>query len=365
MQVPTFRYLRWFKERAPHARISLAQSGMGVPPESILPLHSLSWRLDVDDMDGYAPLQERIATHLGVSADRVAVLPGCTCATHLAARALIDEGDAVAVESPTYELLVRLAEMSGAQVRRLPRPPERSFQLSMELVEKTFMQGSSLLLLTVPHNPSGRMLGDLEVAELAALAENHDARILADEVYLDFFPRKLRSYPSLAAVSERFITTGSLTKTHGLANLRVGWAAGPPEVASAIRRLNEYYSDRIPAFDAQAAVLAFDRMEELLQRAHRVRETNWPILSAWAEGLQGVEVLDPGAGITAVLRIPEAIDSLALAEGILERDGVLVCPAEMFGSHGFLRISYGIDKPDLQEGLGAVKDALARAGQRV
>ncbi len=365
MQIPTFRYLRWFKERALHARIVLANRGMDAPPESLLPLHRMSWRLEIADTNGYRPLEERIAAHLGVTPDRVCVLPGCTCACHAAARALISPGDTVYVETPTYELLVRLAELSGAQVRRMARPPETGFSLSLGSLEEMLGEGITTILLTVPHNPSGRLLEEMQVAELAALAESHNLRILVDEVYLDFYPSPLRPYRSLAAVSDRFVTTGSLTKVHGLGNLRVGWVAGPPGVVDQVRRYQDYLSDRIPAFDAQAAVMAFDHMGALLDRAHALRQQNWPLVKSWADHLATARLLDPGAGITTILAIPEDIDSLALAEGIFEREGVLVSPAEMFGSHGFLRISFGIDRSDLEEGLKAVAQALQRAVQQV
>jgi len=362
MSIPAFRYLRWFKERAPRARISLAHSGMDAPPESVLPVHSLSWRLDLDDLDGYRPLEARVRHHLRLQPGQVCVVPGCTYATHVAARVLLTRpGSTAMVESPTYELLVRVCELSGAQVRRLPRPAGEGFAPRLERLEEAAREGLDLLIVSVPHNPSGRLLDPLQVPELVALAEAYDFRILVDEVYLDFHPVPQRPYRSLAGVSDRFVVTGSLTKVQGLANLRVGWVAGPPGVVDMVRRLHEYLADRIPAFDAQAAVLAFDHMDGLLGRAYAARDTNWPAVRSWAASHPALGLLDPGAGINVVVRFPESIDTLAFAEKLFDGEGVLVAPAEMFGSHSFLRLSYGIEPAMLAEGLRAIARAFDRS----
>lgn len=365
MTVPSFRYLRWYKQRAPRARISLAQSGMDTPPEAVFPVHNLSWRLEIPDTAGYDPLEQRVAHHLNLDAEQVVVVPGCTYATHVAARVLLEPGATAMVESPTYELLVRLPELCGAQTRRLPRPTDGNFELSLERLEEAARAGLDLLIISAPHNPSGRLLDPLQLAEVVALAEAYDFQVLADEVYLDYHPREVRTYGSLASASPRIVATGSLTKVHGLANLRIGWVAGAPEVINRVRRLHEYLADRVPAFDAQAAVLAFDSMPDLLERAYAARRSNWPLVRSWGGRQTGVDLLDPGAGINAVARIPEDIDALALAEKLFEREGVLVTPAEMFGSHSFLRISYGIEPGALEQGLDALGRALARASTQV
>lgn len=361
MNVPPFRYVRWFKERHPRARISLASSGMDTPPEAIFPVHRLSWRMDIHDSYGYEPLCQRVAHHLGLPPERIVVVPGCTYACHAAARAITPVGGTVLVESPTYDLMARLPELLGARLRRVRRRDSEDFRLMLGDLEACLEDPVDALYLTVPHNPSLRTLADDQLAELAALAEAHDFRILADEVYLDFFPPPLRPYRTLAAFSDRFIVSGSLTKVQGLANLRVGWVAGPSDLIERVRRFNEYLADRLPAFDSQAAVLAFDCMDALLDRAYRMRDENFPIVAAWADAHPAVELVDPGAGINTIVRIPEGIDTLALAEELLERDGVLVAPADMFGGKAFLRISFGIPPADLERGLEALGRALARA----
>ena len=358
--VPVFRYLRWFKERIGRARISLASSGMSLPPEDVFPIHSMEFTLALSEVVDHPPLRHAIAARLGVGEERVAVVPGCTYASHLAVRTLLEPGATAAVENPTYELLVRLAELSGARIRRIQRPLDQGFALPMDRIEEIFSEESGALLITAPHNPSGYLPTDAEVGELAALAEALDFHVMADEVYIDYHARPTRPYTSLAAVSDRFIVSGSLTKVQGLGNLRLGWIAGPPAFIERARRLNEYLADRVPAFDAQAGLLAFDCLEQLNARAHAVRRANWPLVQAWAGTRPGVGIVDCGAGINCVLQVDDGIDTLALAEDLLDREGVLLVPAEMFGGRGFLRLSFGVPRDALAEGLCALDRTLAR-----
>jgi aspartate/methionine/tyrosine aminotransferase len=358
--IPRFEYLNWVKERYPAVRINLSASGMPAPPESVVPLAEAGRALEIADTKGFEPLFRRIAAHLGVPKDRVLAVPGCTYAMHLATRAVVGPSDEAVLETPTYELLQRILEAHGARPVRFERRAADGFDVQVGEVARAVTPRTKAILLTSPHNPSGRLLSPAAVDGLARLAADRDLRVVADEVYLDFHPRNRRSYPSLAAVSERFVVAGSLTKAHGLSGLRLGWVAGPPDVIAEAWRWQEILADRVPALDAQAACVAFDRMTALQERAWAAYERGFPKVRAWAEG-QGLEILDPGAGITTLVRLPAGVDSHALATRLFEAARVLVPPGEMFGLPGWLRISFAIPDEALREGLDLVAAAIRQA----
>jgi aspartate/methionine/tyrosine aminotransferase len=358
---PRFEYLNWVKERYPRVRINLSSSGMPPPKDPVVPLSRAARALEIPDAKGFQPLFQRIAAHLGVSQDRVLAVPGCTYAMHLAVRSAVGPGEEALVEAPTYELLPRILEAHGAAAVRIPRRPETGFDWPADVAARAVTPRTRAILVTSPHNPSGRLLEPAAVDALARLAEDRGLLVVADEVYLDFHPRDRRPYPSLAAVSERFVVAGSLTKAHGLSGLRMGWIAGPPEVIAEAWRWQEILADRVPALDAQAACVAFDHMTALTARARAAYEEGFPKVEAWARA-RGLELMDPGAGITALVRLPEGFNSLAVSTRLFEEHGVLVPPGEMFGLPGWLRISFAIPDEPLREGLDLVAGTISRAG---
>jgi aspartate/methionine/tyrosine aminotransferase len=359
---PRFDYLNWVKERYPTVRINLSGSGISAPSEATVPLAQAGRALEIPDTKGFQPLFARIARHLGVPEDRVLAVPGCTYAMHLAIRSTTGPGDDAVLESPTYELLQRVLEAHGARAVPVARRASAGFALAVDDVARALTPRTKSVLLTSPHNPSGRLLADDAVAGLARLAAERNVRVVVDEVYLDFHPRASRSYASLAAVSDRFVVAGSLTKAHGLSGLRLGWIAGPPDVIAEAWRWQEILADRVPALDAQAGCVAFDHMPAMQARAWAAYARGFPQLQAWARE-QGLEVLDPGAGITALVKLPPGVDSLALSDALFEKERVLAPPGEMFGVPGWLRISWGVPDETLREGLRLVAAAIKTAAR--
>jgi aspartate/methionine/tyrosine aminotransferase len=360
MNAPPFQYLNWIKARCNAARINLSASGMPPPPDETVPISAAPRALDIVDTKGFEPLFRRIAAHVGVPPSRVLAVPGCTYAAHVAIRSSVRPGQAAILETPTYELLARVLQAHGIRAIPVERSASDRFGLSVDAVARALDAGTRAIVLTSPHNPSGRLLDDAAIDGLAALARDRDLLVVVDEVYLDFHPRKARRYSSLAEVSDRFVVCGSLTKAHGLSSLRLGWIAGPPAVIEEAWRWQEILADRVPALDAQAGCVAFDHMATLRDLAWDAYRRKFPIVRDWAASV-GLEIVDPGAGITAVVRLPRGMDSLAIATRLFERDQVLVPPGEMFGIPGWLRISFSIPDASLREGLDLVADAIRTA----
>jgi aspartate/methionine/tyrosine aminotransferase len=356
-----FVYLNWIKARCASARVNLSGSGMPPPDDRTVPLSAAPRALDIADVKGFQPLFSRSAAHVGVEPSRVLAVPGCTYAMHLAIRATLTPEDEALVETPTYELLPRVLEAHGIRAIPFPRRQDAGFEIDQDALRSRITQKTRAIVITSPHNPSGRLLDDRAIEALEAIASDHDLHVVVDEVYLDFHPRERRSYPSLAARSPRFVAASSLTKAHGLSALRLGWLAGPEPIIARAWRWQEILADRVPALDAQAGCVAFDHMGAMLARARSAYETGFGLLHAAARR-GGFDVIDPGAGITALVRAPAGVDTRLVADRLYEKAGVLVPPGEMFGAPGFLRVSWGVPESTLREGLDSLFAALSRPG---
>ncbi|HSF43524.1 MAG TPA: aminotransferase class I/II-fold pyridoxal phosphate-dependent enzyme, partial [Thermoanaerobaculia bacterium] len=113
-------YMRWAKDHAA-ARYNLANSGLLGCSTEDLPFSPGDLLVNGPNRDGYPPLLEAIAAKYGVTPDRVVTAPGASGANFLAFAALVDAGDEVLVERPTYEPLLAALNFLGARVRRFER----------------------------------------------------------------------------------------------------------------------------------------------------------------------------------------------------------------------------------------------------
>jgi DNA-binding transcriptional MocR family regulator len=113
-------YMNWAKTRS-RARFNLATSGLDNLTLSELDVSLNDLELTGTDGYGYPPLLQAIAKRLGVETDSIVTATGTSLANHLAMAAIINEGDEILVEQPTYEPLLALARYLGPTSRRFPR----------------------------------------------------------------------------------------------------------------------------------------------------------------------------------------------------------------------------------------------------
>ena len=223
-------YLHWAKT-VPPTRFNLATSGIAGLPLSELPFDGDGWELSPPGGYGYGPLQERLAEKCSVSPENVVAATGASMANFLAMSTVLEPGDEVLIEHPTYEPLLAVARYLGAEVRRFPRFFENGFQVIPESVRKEVSKRTRLIVLTNFHNPSGIEIPEETIGEIGEIARTVHARVLVDEVYLEmrFDPGAQRAF----YYGDEFITTSSLTKAYGLSGLRCGWVLAASELADA------------------------------------------------------------------------------------------------------------------------------------
>lgn len=271
-------YMQWAKTRS-KARFNLATSGLVSYPLSQLPVRLDQLELTRGGDYGYVPLMEAIAAHCRVSARNVVTATGTSMANHLAMAALLEPGDEVLVEHPTYELLLSALEYLQASIRRFYRTPESGYALDPDAVKQTISPRTRLIVLTNLHNPSSTLAAQAELDAVGEIARRNGARVLVDEVYLDAV---FESTPRSAFhLGREFVTTNSLTKVYGLSGLRCGWILAEESLARRIYLLDDLFGVN-PAYPAELlSVIAFAHLGEIRARARSLLETNRQYLNAF------------------------------------------------------------------------------------
>jgi hypothetical protein len=329
-----FEYMRYAKGLGP----GLSLCASGARPRDLGPLVRDA-RLDDEDAD--VRLREAIGNRHGVAAERVVLTVGASEANAVVALAFVRPGDEVVVERPAYEGLPGLCQWLGATVRRVERRPERAFALDLDEVAAAIGERTRLVMLTHPHNPSGRPLTLAEITRLRALSTARGVPILVDEIYRD----DLADPPPVAAAGEGLvITTSSLTKVYGLGALRAGWIIAPGDIAARLDEILDWLHV-VPPQPSVALALAA-----------------WPHLDAWRRAEQETitaarAVLDEWRARTGLLpgpitggmpfycaALPEADDRAFCAR--LAARGLSVPAGSFFEAPGTARIGFGRLPPE-------------------
>ena len=340
-------YMEFAKLRS-HARFNLATSGLAGLPLSKLPVRLEELQLSSPGGYGYPPLLERLAKKAGVPVNCVVAATGTSMANHLAMAAVLEPGDEVLIEHPTYELLITAAEYLGAHVRRFPRRFEDGFRLDPCEVAKAMTPRTRLVVLTNFHNPSGVRIADSSLREVGELARNAGARVLVDEVYLEMlFDPSVRSAFHLG---EHFLVTSSLTKAYGLSGLRCGWILAAPEMAERTWRLNDLFGVIPPPVAEQLSVIALDHLAEISAGAQSLLDTNRRLLDQFLDSRKDLAVARPAAGTIVFPRLlTGTVDRLCAL--LREKYETSVVPGKFFEMPGHFRLGIGGDTEMTREGL--------------
>ena len=348
--------MEWSKAQE-NIKYNLAVSG--VPPADVSALNPSveDFTMAGNNPNGWPPLIERIAKRYRVESDWVALAHGTSMANHLAMAALLDPGDTVLVESPTYEPHRIVPEYLGCKVRVFQRRPEAAWRLDITAIKRALTRQTRLIVLSNLHNPTGAVITRTELEALAEIAEKRDIRIFVGEVYLDWVDGQVDTPRSAINVSPRFVTTNSLTKVYGFSPLRSGWVLAEPELAARMRRLTGLFTNSIAHPTERLSARALDKAGVMLEQGRQRVDRNRLIVADFIAAQPRLSWAPPLGGPMGFVRL-EGGSVNELVERLESEYETLVAPGRFFDMPDYFRIGFGMDTPQLEGGLERIAEAL-------
>ncbi|ATB44210.1 aspartate aminotransferase [Cystobacter fuscus] len=361
MRIPEFKLERYFSKwefRAPYLLCSSDIEGWRM--SELLALADADARerweqltLGYTETPGLPVLREELAgLYPGVRPDQVLTFAGAQEAIFILVNVLLGAGDHAVVTWPGYQSLYEVARATGAEVTLLRLREEDGWRLDLAELERALRPDTKLLVVNFPHNPTGALPDADTWRELFALAEARGVYVLSDEVYrlMEYDTRD--TLPAAVELSARGVSLGVMSKSYGLAGLRVGWlACRDSGILSRCAAYKDYTTISNAAPSEVLALMALRARERVLARSRAIVSDNLArvegFFSRYAEHFGWVR---PRAGSVAFPRLRSDVPVATFCERLVEQEGVLLLPGDVYdfpGNHFRL----GLGRTNLPDAL--------------
>src|SRR3954453_40181 len=312
---------------------------------------------------GYPPLREWIAQKHELPAEQVIVTNGSMQADAFLFEFLVEDGDLVVVEAPTYDRTLLSLGKRGAEILAIPLEEDGIDVSALASALEAGARPQLAHIIPTFQNPAGYTLSLDKRRRLLQLAEQYDFVIFEDDPYIElrFEGERLPTMLSLDT-SEHVVYASSFSKTV-CPGIRVGYLAGPAETILAIQKLaTETYIS--PSLVSESIVNescrsgAIDSSIETVKQA--LRERVGRLSAALERELLDTKFTPPAGGYFLWVDLPESVDVDALFAAAQDR-GVVFVKGTAFlleGGQNSLRLAYsGVTADEIDEGVSRLADA--------
>ncbi len=299
-----------------------------------------------------------------LGAEQVLTCAGADEALFLTLNAILRPGDHAVIAWPGYESLFQVARAAGAEVTPLRLRHDTGWRLDLRDLRRALRPETRLIVVNYPHNPTGALPDRSTFEGMVALAAEVGAVLLSDEVYRLLEHDPADRLPAGVDAGRHVVSVGVMSKSFGLAGLRIGWiATRDEELLERVTALKDYTSGCNSAPSEILALAALRARDAVLGRSRALVAGNLAELDAFFEEWEGVfEWVRPRAGCVGFPRLVTGGPLEPFLAGLLDEEGVLLVPGSVY-EHGGNHFRLGFGRADMPGALARL-DRFARRSLR-
>lgn len=311
---------------------------------------------------GGSELRQAITTlYEHMTAEQILVHTGAEEAIFNFMNVALSSGDHIIVHAPYYQSLGEVARGLGAGVSDWQGDPKRAWELDIELLKKTLTDRTKVVVVNFPHNPTGFLPTSAFVHELSELSERHGFIIFSDEVYRGLELDGIDRLPAFGDINDRAVSLGVMSKTYGLAGLRIGWIATHNDLLlQKLAAFKDYTTICNGAPSEFLAALALRHAETIVERNLNIIRGNLNRLDRFFDAhAERFAWHRPKAGSIAFpTLLREGVDEFCA--DLIKKVGVLLLPGTLYGT-GLNSFRIGFGRKNLPESLDKLEAYIQNA----
>lgn len=310
---------------------------------------------------------------LNYSRSEIVVSCGAKHTLYNLAQVLFEEGDEIIIPSPYWVSYPDIVVLAGAQPVIVEAEETGGFKLQPEQLEGAINKHTKAIILNSPSNPTGAAYSRTELEALAEVIGRKEIFVISDDVYekiiYDDFP-----FCNIASINKEMkkmtVVVNGVSKAYAMTGWRIGYAAGPSEIISAITMIQSQSTSNPSSISQKAAVEALvgdqDVVTEMVGEFRKRRNCIVEKLNA----IPGITCMNPAGAFYVFPNVSSLFGrswrgktiskSSDLAGYLLEEANVAVVPGGEFGCDHYIRLSYATSMKSIEEGLQRIRDAVVK-----
>jgi aspartate aminotransferase len=302
----------------------------------------------------------------------VIVTAGGKQALFNAAMSVFEAGDEVITHAPGWPTLIEQIKMADAVPVVVRAHAEDGFALHAETFLSAVTPRTRGIIINSPANPTGALISEEDLAEIAREAARREIWILLDLCYekLIYDPVPHNLVGVLAAHNrDRSILCGSASKAYAMTGWRCGWTIAPREIVSASNALQSHSTSNVCSISQKAAEAALRGPQSCVTEMLDEYRTRRDQLYDWLTADPRIRLTRPAGAFYMFPDISEFLSpdgirtSADLATALLNDARVAVTPGEAFDAPGFLRLSYAASLQELRRGTDRIFEFLNKVAE--
>ena len=279
--------------------------------------------------------------------------------------ATLNKGDEVIIPAPFWVSYPDMVLLAGGKPKIVKCGEKDGFKITPAKLKAAITKRTKWIILNSPSNPTGSGYSKSEIQKLAkVLIKNKKVHILSDDIYehVKYDNFKFFTIAQISKLKSRTLTMNGVSKSYAMTGWRIGYAAGPKEIISAIRKIQSQSTSNPSSISQAAAVEALNGKQDFIKKRAKSFKERRDFVVKNLNSIDGISCLKPNGAFYVFPNCKKLLNKRTklkkdtdFVQKLLEKQNVAAVQGSAFGLDGYFRISYATSMAKLKIAMSRIK----------
>ena len=279
--------------------------------------------------------------------------------------ATLNKGDEVIIPAPFWVSYPDMVLLAGGKPKIVKCDEKDGFKITPTKLKAAITKRTKWIILNSPSNPTGSGYSKSEIQKLAkVLIKNKKVHILSDDIYehVKYDNFKFFTIAQISKLKSRTLTMNGVSKSYAMTGWRIGYAAGPKEIISAIRKIQSQSTSNPSSISQAAAVEALNGKQDFIKKRAKSFKERRDFVVKTLNNIDGISCLKPNGAFYVFPNCKKLLNKRTklkkdtdFVQRLLEKQNVAAVQGSAFGLDGYFRISYATSMAKLKIAMSRIK----------